>query len=53
MFDPGFLVDEGVIDAEDLDLFWYAETAVDIWEGIRRWHATAGTEGVDLNGALS
>jgi len=49
VFDPDFLVAEGVIDAEDLDLFWHAETASSIWEGIRRWHATAGT-GVCLNG---
>lgn len=53
VFDPGFLVDEGVIDAEDLDLFWYAETAAEIWEGIRTWHATAGSDGVFLNRAHS
>ena len=29
--DPEFLVDEGVIDPEDRDLFWFAETAEDIW----------------------
>ena len=32
-----FLVDEGVIDPEDRDLFWYAESARDIWDGIQRW----------------
>lgn len=41
-FDPDFLVDEGVIDAEDRELFWYAETAEDIWDGICRWHRDAG-----------
>ncbi|MBS0327942.1 MAG: TIGR00730 family Rossman fold protein [Proteobacteria bacterium] len=34
-----FLVDEGTIDPEDLALFWYAETAQEIWDGIRAWHA--------------
>ena len=37
------LVDEGVIDPEDMDLFWYAETPDEIWQGILRWHAEAGT----------
>jgi uncharacterized protein (TIGR00730 family) len=37
-----FLVAEGVIDAEDRDLFWYAETAEDIWQGIQQWHRASG-----------
>jgi uncharacterized protein (TIGR00730 family) len=37
-FDIGFLVDEGVIDQEDRELFWFAETAREIWDGIRDWH---------------
>jgi uncharacterized protein (TIGR00730 family) len=37
-----FLVDEGVIDAEDQDLFWYAETAEDIWLSINKWYADKG-----------
>jgi uncharacterized protein (TIGR00730 family) len=41
-FDGDFLADEGVIDAEDRDLFWYAETAEDIWQGIVDWHEAAG-----------
>ena len=32
-FDVDFLVDEGVIDPQDRDLFRYAETAQDIWAG--------------------
>lgn len=47
-FDPDFLVDEGVIDEEDRELFWYAETAEEIWQGIRSWHSLAGTEGLFL-----
>ncbi len=34
-----FLAEEGLIDPEDKELFWFAETAQDIWSGIRRWHA--------------
>jgi uncharacterized protein (TIGR00730 family) len=41
-FDIDFLVDEGVIDPEDRDLFWYAETAEEIWEDINRWYTRAG-----------
>ena len=26
-----------VIEPEDLELFWYAETAEDIWNSIRAW----------------
>jgi uncharacterized protein (TIGR00730 family) len=42
-FDVDFLAGEGVIDQEDRDLFWYAETAEEIWAGIRRWHKANGT----------
>jgi hypothetical protein len=42
-FDVDFLAAEGVIDEEDRDLFWYAETAEEIWTGIRRWHEANGT----------
>ncbi|PWB83710.1 MAG: TIGR00730 family Rossman fold protein [Methylocystaceae bacterium] len=41
-FDVDFLVDEGVIAAEDRELFWYAETAEQIWRDIRCWHERAG-----------
>lgn len=42
LFDPEFLVDEGVIDPEDRDLFWFAESAEEIWDDIRRWYDRAG-----------
>jgi hypothetical protein len=42
-FDFDFLVDEGVIDQEDRELFWFAETADEIWAGIRHWHQANGT----------
>lgn len=41
-FDPDFLVDEGVIDLEDRELFWFAETAQDIWDGILAWYEASG-----------
>ena len=42
-FNVDFLADEGVIDAEDRELFWYAETATEIWNGILQWHEANGT----------
>jgi hypothetical protein len=41
-FNMDFLVAEGVIDPEDRELFWYAETAQEIWEDILRWYSLAG-----------
>ena len=40
--DVDFLVDEGVIDFEDRELFRFAETAQEIWNGILHWHAASG-----------
>ena len=40
--DMEFLVDEGVIDPEDRELFWFAETAQDIWDSILHWHRASG-----------
>ncbi|MBV1872751.1 MAG: TIGR00730 family Rossman fold protein [Gammaproteobacteria bacterium] len=37
-----FLVNEGMIDERDRDLFWYAETAEEIWQGIHNWHESCG-----------
>ena len=42
-FDIEFLVSEGTIDAEDRELFGYAETADEAWRIICDWHAAAGT----------
>lgn len=42
-FNVDFLVEEGVIDAEDRELFWYAESAQDIWNGLLRWHEANDT----------
>lgn len=40
--DIDFLVDEGTIDDEDRDLFWFAETAQEIWQGLLLWYERAG-----------
>jgi uncharacterized protein (TIGR00730 family) len=45
VFDVEFLVSEGTIDAEDRELFGYAETAAEAWRMICHWHAAAGTHG--------
>ena len=37
-----FLLDEGVIDSEDRDIFWFAETAREAWQGILDWYAQCG-----------
>lgn len=42
-FDADFLVDEGTIDPEDRELFWFAETAKQIWDSILRWHEANDT----------
>lgn len=41
-FDVGYLADEGVIAPGDRELFWYAETAQEIWDGIVHWYELAG-----------
>jgi uncharacterized protein (TIGR00730 family) len=42
VFDIEFLNEEGVMDAEDLELFWYAEEANEIWQDILSWHDATG-----------
>jgi uncharacterized protein (TIGR00730 family) len=37
-----FLEQEGVIAAEDREIFWYAETAQEIWDGILHWYDKSG-----------
>jgi len=40
--DFDFLLDEGVIDREDRDIFWFAETAQEAWQGILDWYEQSG-----------
>jgi uncharacterized protein (TIGR00730 family) len=42
LFDAEFLVAEGTIDPEDRELFWYSETAADIWRDILLWYEMKG-----------
>ncbi len=36
-----FLAEEGVIDLEDRELFWFAETAQDIFDSLSKWERIA------------
>jgi uncharacterized protein (TIGR00730 family) len=40
--DVDFLAAEGVIADEDRDLFWFAEEADDIWQGLHQWYEKTG-----------
>jgi uncharacterized protein (TIGR00730 family) len=42
VFNPDVFAEEGVIDPEDRELFWYAESAEEIWRGILSWHERQG-----------
>jgi hypothetical protein len=42
VFDAEFLIAEGTIEPEDRDLFWYAETAEEIWRDILLWYELKG-----------
>jgi uncharacterized protein (TIGR00730 family) len=42
LLDFDFLLDEGAIDAEDRDSFWFAEDAEEAWQGILDWHVKNG-----------
>ena len=41
-FNPEFFVEQGVVDPEDRELFWFAETPQQIWQGILRWYEKKG-----------
>jgi uncharacterized protein (TIGR00730 family) len=42
VFDPEFLVAEGAIDPEDRELFWFAESAEEVWRDILCWYERKG-----------
>jgi len=42
VFDPDFLVSQGTIEPEDRELFWYAETAEEVWRDILLWYEHKG-----------
>ena len=35
--------EEGVVDSEDKELFWFAESAEEAWEGMKAWHEANNT----------
>ena len=43
VIDIPYMIEEGVIEAEDAELFWYAEDAPTIWRSIVAWYRRAGT----------
>ena len=43
VFNVEHLYEEGVIDREDQDLFWFEETAAGVWSSILDWHRANGT----------
>lgn len=43
VFDVDFLIDSGSIAEEDRELFWYAESAEETWDGICAWHELNGS----------
>jgi len=47
VFNADFLAEMGSIDDEDRELFWYAESAAEAWEGILAWHRQNGSPLVD------
>ncbi len=42
VIDFDFLLEQGAIDEEDLDIFWFAETALEAWQGIEHWYIKIG-----------
>jgi hypothetical protein len=42
LIDFSYLMEEGTIDIEDREIFWYAETAEDAWQGIVAWYQESG-----------
>jgi uncharacterized protein (TIGR00730 family) len=43
VFSVEHLYEEGVIDSEDRDLFWFEDTAAGVWDSILDWHRANGT----------
>jgi uncharacterized protein (TIGR00730 family) len=44
VIDLAFLVTEGIVDPEDAELFWFAESAAEIWDGIVAWYRSCGAD---------
>lgn len=46
VFDPEFLVDEGMISPEDIDIFCFAETAEETWKIVKDWYGLTDCGGL-------
>ena len=44
VIDIPYMVEEGVIDPEDAELFWFAEDASSIWRSIVTWYRKSGDD---------
>ena len=44
VIDVPYLVEEGFIEPEDAELFWFAEDAVSIWRSIVTWYRNTGDD---------
>ena len=44
LIDFDFLVEQEMIEAEDLALFEFAESAREVWDRIERWYADRGRQ---------
>jgi uncharacterized protein (TIGR00730 family) len=51
VFDAEFLCREGVIDCEDLELFWFADSAEAAWHSILDWYRNKGEPLIVTEGA--
>ncbi|MGH8253786.1 MAG: LOG family protein [Steroidobacteraceae bacterium] len=49
--DIPFLVEEGVIEPEDAELFWFAEDAASTWNSITEWYRKSGNNIFDAGAA--
>ncbi len=43
VIDFAFLEEQGAIESEDREIFWYAETAQQAWQGILDWYVRSGS----------
>ena len=50
VIDFDFLEQEGVIDPQDRELYWYAESAGEVWESIMQWYRRRGETPFDPGG---
>ncbi|HVO87543.1 MAG TPA: TIGR00730 family Rossman fold protein [Casimicrobiaceae bacterium] len=47
VIDFDFMLEEGVIDPEDANLFWFAESAADVWADINAYYRARGEDFIE------